>query len=328
MKIQSSRQVSLILLFLVFIFAKCKKTNDPPKESWNKVSLGYSGPLTEIKFLNSNIGFILSSLDLTVFPNQTILFKTIDKGQTWSKISFLKQEAGGFGSFFPSSETVLYAGGDKFYVSNNGGTNWSNINSSQTGYGFLHFFDTQNGIACGLQKVYRTNDAGQNFTVVFNPTMSLATFRKLQFISSNIGYLGAGYTNGSSSYGYLFRSLDGGNSWALQKDNINEVVELFFINATEGWIFTSKNEILRTIDGGVSWQSIAHNVMLYYPKVFFFNSLEGFIAQGSVIFHTTDGGSTWIKEFEDNSYNFTNLFFTADKIGFATDATGKLLRRP
>jgi photosystem II stability/assembly factor-like uncharacterized protein len=149
----------------------------------------------------------------------------------------------------------------------------------------------------------------------------------LQVVTQKVGYAVMGFMGDNQSYGYLVKTSDAGITWTVVRSDDSDITEVFFISEMEGWIFTSKNEIFKTIDGANTWTSIPHNETITNPKVFFLDNLNGYAAQSNKIFVTADGGLTWTKDFENLNYNFTNLLFTNEGIGFVIDANGKLLRK-
>lgn len=81
-----------------------------------------------------------------------------------------------------------------------------------------------------------------------------ARVMKIQFINENKGYLYVKNSrNDTPAINYLYKSIDGGNSWDRIYDfNDLPITSFSFKNETLGW-FCSGNKIYKTIDGGINW---------------------------------------------------------------------------
>lgn len=119
-------------------------------------------------------------------------------------------------------------------------------------------------------------------------------------------------------------------SWELVESTSTEVLnDVFFIDASTGWIVGQKATILSTKNGGESWESIdnieglSENDLL---SVFFLDSLNGWISgvgstfDGPLVMNTTDGGESWTVLAVESTGNTR-----ASDIAFRNDSTGWLV---
>ncbi|MGI9015066.1 MAG: YCF48-related protein [Phycisphaerales bacterium] len=79
----------------------------------------------------------------------------------------------------------------------------------------------------------------------------------------------------------------------------NDLNDVFFLSAHEGWIVGEDNIVMRTVDGGETWSQ--HPDFVRDPQFFedsfrqieFVDAQHGFIGTNRDFYRTTDGGQTW-----------------------------------
>ncbi len=81
-----------------------------------------------------------------------------------------------------------------------------------------------------------------------------ASVKKIQFIDENKGYIYVkNNRNDTPAINYIYKSIDGGNSWdRIYDSNDLPITSFSFKNETLGW-FCSGNKIYKTTDGGINW---------------------------------------------------------------------------
>lgn len=129
---------------------------------------------------------------------------------------------------------------------------------------------------------------------------------------------GNGWT--ASAQGSIFKTGDGGNTWAKSAISMPEGASLssaHFLNATIGWVALSKTSgnpanyetdqvwVMRTDDGGANWSIQYTATGASLRRIFFTDQDEGWavgmrtlglkpINQAHYVLHTSNGGRTWI----------------------------------
>ncbi len=161
---------------------------------------------------------------------------------------------------------------NKLYWTGDGGGSWNNItppNLDQWVISSVSFLDTENGWLILTQSdqdgfnsfaLARTANAGTDWQIkplsLFKPgdIRSLTAAVYLDFIDSETGWLVIKQATSSNfNAGTLFRTADGGDTWAQLNMPIGEPV--YFVTKEFGWTAGGSvhNTLYRTQDGGQSW---------------------------------------------------------------------------
>jgi photosystem II stability/assembly factor-like uncharacterized protein len=208
------------------------------------------------------------------------------------------------------------------------------------------FSDENNGWYCnGQGKIYRTRDAGQNWTLAFEQPGTF--FRCIAFIDSLngfVGNVGTDYFPNVKDTIPLYQTSDGGKSWkAVQYSGpyikglcaIDIVKEQYINHGNIDYRYHiygvgrvgSPAGMMVSHDGGKSFTSRSMNTdckMLFDIKMF--NTKEGFVCaansedittSNALILYTKDGGLTWEKK-----YQSTRPFETTWKVSFPSRKVG------
>ena len=152
-------------------------------------------------------------------------------------------------------------------------------------------------VAVGDRGIIRISDDG----VVFRQAKSVpsqATLTSVSFVNDKEGWV-AGH------WGVVLHTVDGGETWALQHENVKEDLPYFsimFLNKEHGFVVGLWSTMLETHDGGVTWESIK----IPPPKgstkadrnlLCLFASPKGALliaAEGGIVYRSTDNGESWI----------------------------------
>ena len=125
-------------------------------------------------------------------------------------------------------------------------------------------------------------------------------------------------TNGYMPGSKLYRSSDGGISWAGITVANPSLINAFVTNDGKAFFATASNNIIKTLDGGVSFQqfSISDNS----SDVFFTDNSNGYsTTQSNGLFQTTDGGVTWSKVITtglNGTPGYSSLYFANNSTGW------------
>ena len=201
-----------------------------------------------------------------------LVLASADAGKTWARVAFTA-DAALQKVQFPSATTGYITGDDgTVYVTTDGGGHWAKKvpGAADVGFTGLSFTDAGHGWVCGGQgnedfyggRCYSTADGGATWKDV-SPDPS-AVVQDCSFVSG-----GHGWVVGQD--GVIFRTTDGGASWARQHAAVGASVfftGVGFVDADNGWV-----------------------TALCFPPAF------GGVGTGwGVILHTTDGGMTWVQQ--------------------------------
>lgn len=148
--------------------------------------------------------------------------------------------------------------------------------------------DTLGWAGTGEGRVYRSTDAGANWTLMNSGLGTSNDIHAIQFLDTNTGYLVC------AGGGTVRKSTDGGLNWQESWGGANTTfLDLHFYDELMGVCVGLSNIVVRTTDGGLSWDSIPSN------STYIMNSLD---AQGDVLvacgwwgrtIRSTDAGLTW-----------------------------------
>jgi photosystem II stability/assembly factor-like uncharacterized protein len=141
--------------------------------------------------------------------------------------------------------------------------------------------------------------------------------------------------------GLVFRTEDGGKSWARQQSGVEESVnDIYFRDNTDGYLLAG-NRILSTEDGGATWRA-AHT---FAPAEFggaspdlysvrFASKKRGWIVGSlsrgsdvvdSLLLYTDDGGASWQRRPAPVRVELLHLDFVGEKRGWIVGDRGTIL---
>lgn len=228
------------------------------------------GLLNDVNFADDRTGWAVG--------DSGAILKTTDRGQNWAV------EASGtavnLNGVFLMNTTSGWAAGDSRTVVKYDGTSWTasqithpanmDITSvtmtsvstiwATTGLNF-------SGSLANFRNMFYSTDGGSSW--------NSATIRNTAEATTILNYLYSAYftdaangwavgiNNDTTPMGKVFRTTDGGTSWAdvspLNTDNV-VLRDVYFLNTSEGWAVggnagTNNGYIYRTINGGASWEA-------------------------------------------------------------------------
>jgi len=281
---------------------------------WFEQESGTSEILHACSFLNSNFGIIVGN-------NGTIL-RTTDGGNNWSMSGsntaedlysvdvvniFLASVVGTNGIILKTTD-----GGLTWFEQERITTN--NLNS-------IFFTDENTGWICGDNgTLFRTANGGVNW--LSNNLDTLWNLNKIYFMDSNIGWIGGVFN--------FYRTTDGGQSWQVVLDHINEITDFSFYDSLVGWAFfqdeTLWSVIRRTTDGGFNWE-FQFIAKWYSEDLYFVNESIGWAVGREFIYKTEDGGYTWDSVgFDPLRDFFTDIEFVDSLTGWTVGFGGTILK--
>ncbi len=216
--------------------------------------------LVSVSTVNRNVAW-------TIGQAPAVVYRTTNGGETWMQrtstpeivimtIEALDSNTAFIGTYNESASAGLYRTTD-------GGQSWQLVylppESSDWGWNWIHFFDSQNGIACyedknGSQHIWivKTNDGGDTWTPIHNQP-------------------------DSNSYEYALQNV------------------VHFYDNLNGWFGTLGGRLFHTIDGGETWDGFDHGNTGIVWGIRFISPMVGIRTSGSSPYLTrsADGGETW-----------------------------------
>ena len=140
------------------------------------------------------------------------------------------------------------------------------------------------------------------------------------FIDRDNGYLVGGYTVLHEGEGWIFRTLDGGESWELAQRFHAEIMTCSFIDDVTGFIsFNSvccsswvPGHIHKTTDSGQTWHEVSSGWVV--TDIWFVDDSTAW-GVGDGILSTVNSGDSWKSVMEGVS--LTSLYFIDHKTGWA-----------
>jgi|GEM_PF-5818737 len=261
--------------------------------------------------------------------NAAMIYATTDGGNTWTTQFGSSSYVTPLWSIDFSDPTHGVAvGGDGQLFGIVDGVNWTRrFNGSPSE---PHDFDRTDAnhvwTVSNFGEVLYTTDGGNDWKLSQVGDTS-ATLHSVSFADNNTGW-----AVGENRGGLLFKSTDGGVSWARQNPPTgNRIFGVHALNPQTVMIVGDRSNFPithRSTDGGNTWSEML--VPLdeddMYSDIFFINQTTGWIGgSGGGIAKTTDGGLTWTAQNKPFTYGIDRIHFSDPNNGWAGGEYGTLL---
>lgn len=200
--------------------------------------------------------------------------------------------------------TVSGSAFDQIARSTDGGNTWTIVPFSTTStatFWSIEMIDANTGFISGTNSaLYKTTNGGVSWDSVATGAFPTGlTFRKVDFVNANTGWLFVSAPATAASY--VYKTTDGGTTWAGQDHGIPassnaQVYGSHMLTENDGYAVTWQPRVIRTTNGGASWalQTTvdAFGGFLYDIKMI--DTSSGFMVGSSGrVYKTTDGGLLW-----------------------------------
>ncbi len=209
---------------------------------------------------------------------------------------------------------------DQVARSTNGGATWALIpmpSYSTATFWSIDMVSATNGFISGTNSaIYKTTNAGASWdSVAATGLPTGATFRKIDFVDANVGWVFASAP--STLANFIYKTTDGGATWTAQSHGISaasagQVYGASMLDANKGMLVTWDPMPYSTIDGGTTWRrdtTIDNFGGFLYDIKQVDDSLGYMVGSSGKIYKTTNGGVMWdtLTKPTHSSYSFYSL---------------------
>lgn len=226
--------------------------------------------------------------------------------------------------FISPCKGIVVGGNGRVLETLNAGASWTEFSVSTLPFQqrpWLHSLDFVNdstlfavGGGC-----FKSTDFGHTWTGI-NTNMTTTALFDIQFVNPLIGYIGGGNGN-------IIKTTDGGNTWVLQPNSVNEEIHsVSFASPDTGWV-VSYYKIAHTTDGGATWTIQKTDFGAGYWDCYAMNGSTCFATGwGGRIEKTTDGGLTWTIVNSVPQSDILSIDFCDSLIGYAVGGQSTILK--
>ncbi|MBK6773219.1 MAG: T9SS type A sorting domain-containing protein [Ignavibacteria bacterium] len=314
---------SIISFIIAFNFS-----DNPPVSGWQQQFMpNFNGkPLKDITFTDSLTGYALIGYDNS---DSNFILKTTNSGDNWdvirienrqiNKISFLNNDTGYVCGANPLTAYLIRT--------TNGGLNWSNVNTSATGWEITNMFvlNTDTIWTCETEIDYyirRTTNGGNSWTQQFTQTSSL---NNIYMYNGRIGFM--------CESSKLLKTTNSGDNWILQPGQ-KAFLDIYFADSLLGWKKNSadliNDTLVKTTNGGLNWFNIdvprrgaiyGGNLASSASMTYFTNinkdtiwgaggviRYPGNIYKG-ILFKSNNGGQNWLIQIPDTGFRLPQYYY-------------------
>jgi len=246
----------------------------------------------------------------TSYSNPTLIFKSIDGGDSWINISEVQYWIHSLG-IDPTDHDNIYAGADGIiYKSTDGGMNWSSHTASGIGISGVSVNPTSPNILYGACMTTGSNfsmgflkstDSGETWTCTpLNSYMGQAYCLAIDPQYANIIYIGGYYSNSGDCVS-VYKSTDGGVTFNEISSGFADTCSSVYsvavhpTNSNIVWAGTRGGGIYRTTNSGGSWNLVSADTFynIYSLAVSTINPNIVFAGADTRVYKSTDAGSSW-----------------------------------
>lgn len=288
--------------------------------SWQstKVEVLWRIFLYKVKFVNSNVGWLLGSV---TGPNHLSghLLKTTDGGLTWEQ---QLQVGGGFDyrTFTDiefQNEMLGWAVATRsVFRTLDGGDNWEEITNTNYPANLTQITTVDDLTLWGggyYGALFNSSDGGANWTERSSGTIE--NLEDMRFLDENVGFVSGAKT--------LLKTTDGGQSWGEISIDFNQysTPAIWFNDSLLGvisCIYTGGlGGIYKTVDGGRTWTNRIDKIYRIFDFYFLNGSTGWAVGAGGVVYQTEDGGDDWIQlSGPNNDFEFYSVHFASPDTGW------------
>ena len=248
----------------------CEDTTSkkPERYEWKTVMEGdWSSHLYDVHFVSETQGWAVGNA-VDVIPGldfgeggESLIVHTSDGGNTWHR-----QHSGVFGKplrkvYFRSALEGWCIGEEGVLIhTSDGGNTWQSIKTdTKDNLNDLFIMKTVGWIVGDWGTLLKTTDGGQTFTKVDGSVFGEKSLKGIHFVDQNYGWIITHNTPTSTTAenaGYIYQTIDGGDTWEEQFSTEAALFNLHFIDRQTGWVVGDRRGVFATTDGGETWQFV------------------------------------------------------------------------
>lgn len=277
--------------------------------------------------------FPVDSLYCYVAGGYDVILKTTNGGANWIEISNGPLLTGGYsGVSFINRDTGWFCGSYRLLRTTNGGVSFDSVQAPSF-CNDMYFRNFNEGLYCTAGKVYKSTNSGMNWfdtNLPFNGVWY--EFRKLSVVNNQYVYVIAGQSPlyRSTDFCATWQVLDTLHSYP---PSVMQAVAFSSINT--GWVGGSYGYLYKTTDGGLNFarQNTGTN-QAFWGSIYCFNdSVVWGVGGAGKIMHTTTSGQ-WLVGISNNEneipkefalyQNYPNPFNNSTMIKYQLSLTGKV----
>lgn len=228
-----------------------------------------------------------------LYGSGTTLARTTDTGTTWKSITSYSQGTVRDATFPTATRGYALSSLNELTRSDDGGITWKVLDLAGARPTSLYAPDGQTLLLIGGKGVRRSADGGISFKSVGGKSFKKLKLSKADAAGSAIAAWG---TNAA------VMSKSGGKNWTkvtlpkIKKKTVS-LKALDFVDAKNGWIVDTSNEMWTTTKGGGKWTRVETTGLSKIASMSRTDSKHGYLTDGSgSIFVTSDGGKTWAQQ--------------------------------
>lgn len=281
--------------FISGLNGKILKTTDAGT-NWNKLETNTTLHLSFIYFTDEKNGFVSGQemggcLDEDC-DKGAVLLKTIDGGETWTKIFFEEYSVISSLHFYTPEEgvAIIYPRGNvdikdaQFAKTYDGGKTWKLQELAiRPTYGVFQCIGNNIFIIGNNQTILKSKDKGENWETLKTPVKVSNNIRNLSFYDGDVGYI--------DGVEVFFKTINGGQTWDTLKAPFSSFDLIHFYNENE--VFNIEKQYTYTEAG-------------CFPS-----------ATSSIVHFSSNGGQTWESSEKTDDFILGLYHFPHKDLGYS-----------
>ena len=254
-----------------------------------------------------------AQISLVTSGYPSAFYRTTNSAQSWQRVALFNDYANDI-DYDPLNRNIVYVPGSySVWKTTDGGVSWSNYSFPGSTYftGTLEVHPTSPNIiyGCGYShsgsnyyvSFLKSTNSGATWTaktVSPSGTYAQATALAISPANPNLIYMCGTYYSGSS-YNRVYKSTDGGATWADVTGGIGTVNTIYALavdptNANKVYAGTAWG-VYRSTDAGGTWTKNSGYAYGYALAIDRTNPNTIYSGYGKEVYKSTDGGVNWTK---------------------------------